>query len=142
MVSIEIAFALARTTEASTMMQRSLLGWFLVGAFCAVVSCGGSDSGPKGFGVACKNDTTCEAYDLVCGEGKCVQCLGDTDCRSSEVCSVGLCKAQQDCDDARDCTGAQVCDEKRGACVNWACTANCIRGTLGTPQCAPSRPSA
>lgn len=110
------------------MMQRSLLGWFLVGAFCAVVSCGGSDSGPKGFGVACKNDTTCEAYDLVCGEGKCVQCLGDTDCRSSEVCSVGLCKAQQDCDDARDCTGAQVCDEKRGACVNCLTNDDCKTG--------------
>lgn len=123
------------------MTQRTLFGWTLVGAFCAVVSCGGGDNGPKGFGVACTNDTTCEAYDLVCGDGKCVQCLGDADCRSSEVCTAGLCKAQQECAGDGDCSGGQVCDDELGACVDCVTTDDCKTGQACMAHNCRDRPS-
>lgn len=101
-------------------------GWTLVSAFGAVVSCGGGgSSGIQGFGVACTSDKTCEAYSLMCGDGKCVQCVGDADCKGSDVCSAGKCAAEQKCDDSRDCSGDLVCDDKLGVCVDCVTSADC-----------------
>jgi hypothetical protein len=124
------------------MMRRSLLGWSLVGCFCAAISCGGGgDSTPKGFGVKCSDDTTCEAYDLLCGDGKCVQCLEDTDCRSAEVCTGGICKAPVDCDSSSDCTGDQVCSQDLGACVDCVTSKDCNTGQACMDHSCHDRPT-
>lgn len=124
------------------MKRRSWLGWSLVGAFSAVVSCGGSggDPYPKGYGLACKDDTTCESYDLVCGNGKCVQCLGDSDCTSSQACTSGLCKAAVDCSDSSDCSGGQVCDEASGSCVGCLSSKDCDAGQACMDHGCQTRP--
>src|SRR6185436_6273513 len=104
-----------------SMKQTAALGWALVGAFAASVSCGGGNgfsSGPKGFGLSCKADKDCSAYELVCSDdSKCVQCLSESDCRPTESCSAGLCKPPTECNDSRDCSDDQVCQETYGVCV-------------------------
>lgn len=111
------------------MKLRRWFGWTLVGGFSAVVSCGGGgSSGVLGFGTACTSDKACESYDLVCGDGKCVQCLDDSDCKGSDVCSAGKCAPEQECSDSRDCSGSQVCDEKLQVCVDCVTSDDCKSG--------------
>jgi hypothetical protein len=120
--------ALERTLEVSMKLGR-WFGWTLAGGFSAVVSCGGGgSSGLPGFGTACTSDTACESYDLVCGDGKCVQCLDDSDCKGSDVCSAGKCAPEQECSDSRDCGGSQVCDEKLQVCVDCVTSDDCKSG--------------
>lgn len=110
------------------MNNRALMGWLLVGAFCAAVSCGGSGSGGvPGYGVACGSDKECSGYDLLCHptDEKCVQCLGPDDCKPAEECIAGLCKSPQQCEDSRDCSADTVCNETVGVCVECLQTRDC-----------------
>ncbi|HVY30697.1 MAG TPA: hypothetical protein VHB79_29260 [Polyangiaceae bacterium] len=125
------------------MRRSNWFGWALVGAFSAVVSCGGGsgDPYPKGFGLSCKDDTTCENYDLLCGNGKCVQCLGDSDCDGDKVCTSGLCKASVDCSDSSDCSGGQVCDQASGTCVGCLSSKDCDAGQACMDHGCQTRPA-
>jgi hypothetical protein len=131
--------------EALVMQQRSVIGWVLAAAFCASVSCGGGDgtsSVPKGYGLACTSDKDCTKYELLCSPStdKCVQCLGDSDCKSSQACQTGLCKTPQECEDSRDCSGDQVCNEKAGSCVDCLSTRDCKTGQLCSQNTCSDRP--
>jgi hypothetical protein len=125
------------------MTRRSWLGWSLVGAVSAVVSCGGSggDPYPKGFGLACQDDTVCQNYDLVCGNGKCVECLGDSECDGDQACTGGLCKKAVDCQDSSDCSGGQVCDEASGTCVGCLSSKDCDAGQACMDHGCQTRPA-
>jgi hypothetical protein len=110
---------------------RSLLGFTLLGMFVASASCGSDKkgNGVPGFGVACATDKECTSYSLLCGpEDKCVQCLSETDCDRVESCVAGLCKVPQECEDSRDCSGDQVCNETVGVCVQCLETSDCPKG--------------
>jgi hypothetical protein len=113
------------------MLHRALLGWLLVGGFCAAVSCGGGNGSdaPLGFGAACKSEADCDAYDLRCGlDGKCVECLTSSDCESGETCTGSLCKPTQECEASGDCSGSQVCDDDSGECVDCVTSSDCKSG--------------
>jgi len=113
--------------------HRSVLGWSLVGAFAVVVSCS-SDSkngsgAPAGFGKACDSNKDCASYALMCGDDdECVQCLDNSDCKRSELCSAGLCRAADACDSSRDCSRDQVCDDALALCVDCVTGADCRDG--------------
>jgi hypothetical protein len=111
------------------MKNRALMGWLLVGAFCASVSCGNDGNGnvPKGYGLPCMSDKDCSGFSLLCDEGeeKCVQCLGSDDCKPAEQCLSGLCKSPQQCEDSRDCGVGTVCNETVGVCVECLETRDC-----------------
>jgi hypothetical protein len=128
------------------MQHRSLIGWVLAAAFCASVSCGGGDGNsglPQGYGLACTSDKDCTNYDLLCSpsDDKCVQCLGDSDCKSSEACQSGVCKTPQECEDSRDCSGDQVCNETAGACVDCLTSRDCNSGQLCSQNSCSDRPT-
>lgn len=114
------------------MNNRSLLGWLLVGAFSASVSCGSNGGGgaPQGFGLACMSDKECKGYDLLCSptDDRCVQCLAESDCTSAENCMSGLCKTPQRCEDSRDCSSNLVCNETAGVCVQCLESTDCNNG--------------
>src|SRR5690348_13937929 len=118
------------------MQHRALLGWMLVGAFCASASCGGNGSGssaPQGFGLACGSDKDCAQYTLMCGDDEtCVQCLIDTDCKSNQDCTAGLCKTPVPCESSKDCGADQVCNETAGVCVECNTNRDCSSGLLCT----------
>lgn len=113
------------------MGKRARFGWLLLGAVCASVSCSGdkSSKAPNGFGLDCESDKDCKSYTLVCGaSSKCVECLADSDCRPTEVCSAGLCKPPQKCEDSRDCNDDQVCATDYGICVDCNTSRDCPEG--------------
>lgn len=112
------------------MNNRALIGWLLVGAFCASVSCGSNDGNgnlPQGYGLPCMSDKECAGFSLLCeqSEDKCVQCLEPDDCKPAEECLSGLCKTPQQCEDSRDCSGDTVCNEPVGVCVECLESRDC-----------------
>jgi hypothetical protein len=133
-----------RLTEISFMLHRSAFGWLLASAFCASVSCGGghNSAAPQGFGLPCKANKDCSTYSLLCGtEQKCVECLGDAICKTGEVCSAGLCTAEEECSDSRDCSGVQVCDEDAGVCVDCLTSLDCQAGQKCSSNTCSDRPT-
>jgi hypothetical protein len=110
---------------------RSLFGFTLLGVLVVSASCGSDNNGNgvPGFGVACTTDKECTSYSLLCGpEEKCVQCLSESSCERVESCVAGLCKVPQSCEDSRDCSGDQVCNETVGVCVQCLETSDCAKG--------------
>ncbi len=117
------------------MNHRTVLGWSLVGAFAVVVSCssdGNNGSGPPaGYGKECSSDKECAPYSLLCGdEDECVQCLDNSDCKRSELCSAGLCRAADTCESSRDCSRDQVCDDSLALCVDCVSSDDCLNGQV------------
>jgi hypothetical protein len=115
------------------MNNRALIGWLLVGGFCASVSCGsngGNGNLPQGYGLPCMSDKECAGFSLLCEQSdeKCVQCLQPGDCKPAEECLSGLCKTPQQCEDSRDCSGDTVCNETVGVCVECLETRDCDSG--------------
>ena len=114
------------------MSNRALMGWLLVGAFSASVSCGsngGNGGVPRGYGLACTTDNECTGFSLLCSpDDKCVQCLGVDDCERTESCMSGLCKAPESCKDSRDCSSNLVCNETVGVCVECLESRDCGTG--------------
>ena len=117
------------------MKNRALMGWLLVGAFCASVSCGNDgNNGVPGYGLACMSDKDCTSFSLLCDESeeRCVQCLGSEDCKPAEECLSGLCKSPQQCEDSRDCDAGTVCNAPTDCCAGTTCTnGRCCAGPNG-----------
>ena len=110
---------------------RSRFGFTLLGVLLVAASCGSDKkgSGVPGFGVACTTDKECTSYSLLCSPDEtCVQCLSKSDCERVESCFSGLCQVPQDCEDSRDCSGDQVCNETVGVCVQCLEGSDCAKG--------------
>lgn len=115
------------------MNQRTVLGFGVLAAFALVVSCSSGDSNgsgaPAGFGKSCSSDKDCASYALLCSaDDECVQCLDASDCKRSETCAAGLCRAADECKSSRDCNRDQVCDDGLGLCVDCVSSNDCLNG--------------
>jgi hypothetical protein len=133
-VSLRIALRGSRRARRRTwfMQNRARIGWLLAGAFCVSLSCGGSNGSGvvPGFGVACESDKECTGYDLLCdtAQDKCVQCFSGDDCKLAQNCVSGMCRARTSCEDSRDCTSDEVCNEPVGICVECMANRDCATG--------------
>lgn len=108
-------------------MKRLLgLGLGIVVAFFA--GCGGGGSSTAGLGTLCSSDAQCAAAGLLCGpDQRCVECTADSDCRSNQQCSGGLCQTggASTCSSNADCGTGTVCDTTGGQCVQCVRSSDC-----------------
>lgn len=83
---------------------------------------GGASSGP------CRNSLDC-ASGLICDrtQGRCVECITASDCRTNDVCANSVCRST--CQSDKDCTGlGLLCDRAAGNCVECLLDVDCPSG--------------
>lgn len=125
------------------------------GCFCAQClsdsdcdTAAGETCNPNGECMVCETSCTaqqgggnpCPSADEYCVANCCVECIGNADCASGEVCVDGSCGAPPDCSvDPTVCTGGMVCNQSTGQCETpqsgGSCTsdADCQQGQFCDP---------
>ena len=91
----------------------------------------GGDAGPTG----CSSNTDCatDPGGPTCdpSTGKCVGCLGATDCPTGQYCDTATKKCGAGCDEASDCSGATpFCNAATKACVTCLKDTDCPSGQI------------
>ena len=95
----------------------------------------GSGSGGDGGPTGCQGNADCasDPGGPTCDTttGKCVGCVGATDCPSGQYCDTATQKCGAGCDEASDCSGATpLCEISSNACVACLKDTDCPSGQI------------
>ena len=101
----------------------------VIDASDAGVMSDGSDVGDASDVVAARCVANTDCPGRVCDRlsGRCVDCLGQSDCTMGRVCSLNRCVDAVRCTTSRMCPG-QVCDSALGVCVDCSSDVDCSGG--------------